>query len=79
MTFEELSSAPPDYRQWYVTVGYLDDVWCRQRADDSCEAPSLPVAVALPVAPATPVSEPGAALMLACGLVGMALLRRMRR
>lgn len=76
MTFEELSAAPPDALQWYVTIGYLDAGWCRQRADDWCEQPALPLVQA---APLTPVSEPGAALMLACGLVGMALLRRMRR
>ena len=75
MTFEELSAKPADYVQWYVTVGYLDAVACRQRADDWCAAPVLPPA--LP-APMPPVSEPGAALLLACGLVALGILRRMR-
>lgn len=75
MTFEELSAAPPHVQQWFVTIGYLDAVACRQRADDWCAAPVLPPA--LP-APMPPVSEPGAALLLACGLVALGILRRMR-
>lgn len=73
MTFEELSAAPPDFAQWYVTVGYLDSGWCRQRADDWCEQPVMPQIAALPV------SEPSAALMLACGLIALGLMRSMRR
>lgn len=71
MTFEELSAAPPHVQQWFVTVGYLDAVACRQRADDWCAVPALP-------APTPPVSEPGAALLLACGLAALGILRRMR-
>lgn len=74
MTFEELSARPLEYQQWYVTVGYLDAGWCRQRADDWCEQPALPQIAA----PALPVSEPGTALMLACGLIAVALLRRLQ-
>lgn len=72
MTFEELSARPLDYQQWYVTVGYLDAGWCRQRADDWCEQPVMPQIAALPV------SEPSVALMLACGLIAAWLMRRMR-
>lgn len=72
MTFEELSAAPPDHVQWYVAIGYLDAVWCRQRADDWCEAPQLTV----PTLP--PVPEASAAVYLALGLAALALLIRRR-
>ena len=63
-------------KQWLMrALGYLDAGWCRQRADDWCEQPVMPPA--LP-APMSPVSEPSAALMLACGLVALGILRRMR-
>lgn len=74
MTFEELSAHPLDYQQWFVTIGYIDAQPCRQRADDWCEQPVMPQIAA----PALPVSEPSAALMLACGLAAVAVLRRLR-
>lgn len=73
MTFEELSTKSVSYQEWYVKVGYLDAGRCRQRADDWCEQPVMPQVAA----PALPVSEPSAVLMLACGLLAVAIRRKL--